>query len=131
MTEKNIPSGFARRELWVDARDLQSEREGSSPMTPEEYASVLTTRGAEKLAENQLVKSFNATVRTYNSTYEYGVDFFLGDTITVIDEHLGVSVDAVVQGVERSVSREGESLSLVLGYAQPTLHDRLRRKAAK
>ncbi len=123
--------GFSRRELWVDARDIQSEKEDGEVMSAEEYFTTLATRGAEKLAENKLVQSFNATVLTHNPTYKLGVDFFLGDTITVTDERLGVSVDAVVQGVERSVSRDGESMSLILGYAQPTLYERLQRKAAK
>jgi len=124
-------TGLSRRELWVDARDLQSDADPENPLAPEEYRELLVTRGTEKLAENQLVQSFSAEVRTNNPTYEYGVDFFLGDTITVTDERLGVSVDAVVQGIERSVSRSGESMSLILGYSQPTLHERLRRKAGK
>jgi len=123
--------GLSRRELWVDARDIQSQQEGGETMSVEEYLTTLATRGAEKLTESQLVQSFNATIRTHDPTYKFGVDFFLGDTITVTDERLGVSVDAVVQGVERSVSRDGESMSLILGYAQPTLYERLQRKAAK
>ena len=126
----NIPAGLSRRELWVDARDLQSEREGGESLTAEEYTALLTTRGTEKLAENQLVRSFSAVVRTLNPTYVYGVDFFLGDTITVTDERLGVTVDAVVEGAERTVSIDGESLTLTLGYSQPTLYDKL-RKAGK
>lgn len=127
--EAEKPRGFARRELYIDARDLQRSLDSGSPMTEEEYAAALQTRGLERLAQAQLVRSFNATVRTHSPTYEYGVDFFLGDTITVTDERLGVTVDAVVQGVERSVSQQGETLSLILGYSQPTLFDRLKRKA--
>lgn len=128
----NAPAGFSRRELFVDAKDLRSRQEGSdAQMTAEEYAAVLQTRGAEKLNENQLVRAFTATVRTHDPTYTYGVDFFPGDTITVIDERLGVQMEAVVQGAARAVSREGESLSLILGYSQPTLYERLQRKAAK
>ena len=55
----------------------------------------------------------------------------MGDTITVTDERLGITVAAVVQGVERAVSREGERLTLTLGYGQPTIFDKLKRKAVK
>ncbi len=126
---EDAPSGLARRELFVDARDLQSDADPDNPMTPEEYAAVLTVRGEELLAENQLVQSFSTVVRTLAPTYEYGVDFFLGDTITAIDERQGVTADAVVQAVQRSVSAEGEGLLLTLGYGQPTIYDILKRKA--
>ena len=124
----STPSGLSRRELWIDARDLQSDSDPEHPMTAEEYAAVLTTRGLEKLAENQLVQSFSATVRTRDATYDLGKDFRLGDTITATDDRLGVSADAVVEGVTRAVSREGEVMELEMGYGQPTIYDILRRK---
>ncbi len=127
----NIPSGLARRELYVDARDLQSEADPDNPLTPEEYAALLTTRGREKLAENELVRSFSAVVRTLDPTYQYGVDFDVGDTITVTDNRLGVSADAVVEAAAQSVGGDDRELTLTLGYGQPTLHDILRRKAGK
>lgn len=123
-------AGLALRESYVDARDLQSDSTDQA-MTADEYLEVLKNRGREKLAEAQLVRSFSASVRTYNATYQYGVDFFLGDRITVTDERIGVSVDAVVQGISRSVSQQGESLTLTLGYSQPTVFDILKRKAGK
>lgn len=120
-----------RRELYIDARDLKSDSDPDKPLTAEEYAAVLTARGLEKLAENQLVRSFSADVRTYNPTYTYGEDYRLGDIITVIDDRLGVTADAVVQGAQRSVSGGVETLTLTLGYEQPTPYDILRRKADK
>jgi len=123
------PTGLNRRELFIDARDLQRGQEGGEQLTQEEYAGVLTTRGLEKLAENQLVRSFTAQVRTREATYEYGKDFFLGDRITVTDERLGLTVDAQVMAAQYSVSAEGERLTLTLGYSQPTVYEKLARKA--
>lgn len=124
-------AGLSRRELYVDARDLQSDSDPDNPLTPEEYTAVLTARGKSKLAENRLVQSFEAVVRSYHATYDYGADYQNGDTITVIDDRLGVTVDAVVHGAERSVGEHGETLTLNLGYGQPTLYDILKRKAVK
>lgn len=121
------PYGLLRLESYVDARDLQSDSDPDAPMTEEEYLEALRTRGKENLSDHQLVQSFSATVRTMDSTYTYGVDFFLGDTITVTDERLGLSVSALVEGVERSVGKNGEDLILTLGYGPPTLGDRLRK----
>lgn len=123
------PTWPQRRELYIDARDLQSDSDPDNPMTPEEYAAALTTRGREKLAERQLARSFTASVRERGATYTLGKDYQLGDTITVIDETLGIVVDAVVQGVTRSIGRNGETMELTLGYSQPTVYDILNRKA--
>lgn len=125
------PTWPNRREIYIDARDLQSDSDPDNPLTPEQYTALLTTRGEEKLAEHQLVRSFSSVARTLNPTYVYGEDFFLGDTITVTDERLGVTVDAVVQAVQRSVGSDGEDMTLTLGYGQPTLSDILKRKAVK
>lgn len=126
----DIPTWPHRREIYIDARDLQSDSDPDNPLTPEEYTALLENRGREKLAENQLVKSFLAVIRTIDPTYTLGEDFHLGDTITVIDERLGVTADAVAQGVERAVGEDGESMVLTLGYSQPTIYDVL-RKAGK
>lgn len=126
------PFGLSRRELWVDARDLQRGDESASDrLTQEEYAAVLSTRGYEKLAENQLVQAFSAVVRTLAPSYELGRDFQLGDKITVEDRRLGVTADAVVTAARYSISREGEQMELTLGYTQPTLHQILKRKEEK
>lgn len=127
----STPTGLSRREIFIDARDLQSDADPEKPLAPEEYTALLINRGQQKLAENQLVRSFSADVRTYDPTYAHGDDFQLGDTITVTDERLGITIDAVAQAVERSVSKQGETLTLALGYGQPTIFDKLKRKAEK
>ncbi len=132
MAQENSPAGFARRELWVDARDLQrGEEGGEDQLSPEEYAAVLATRGREKLGEHPLAQSFEATVRAQDAAFEYGSDYLLGDKITVIDRNLGVTVNAVVTGAEYAFSREGQSFCLTLGYGQPTVARQLARKAEK
>ena len=125
------PAWPHRRELYIDARDLQSDSDPDHPMSPADYAAALASRGLEKLAEHQLVRSFAAEVRTYDPTYVCGQDFFMGDTITVTDERLGVSVDAVVQAVQRTAGENGETLTLTMGYGPPTLGDILKRKAGR
>lgn len=130
MPINTTPAGLRRRELWVDARDIQSG-EGEEALTPEEYVQALTTRGKEKLAEKPLVQSFTADVRTLGAAYEFGRDYQLGDRITVSDRRLGVTVQAVVTGAEYSVSREGRGLTLTLGYSQPTVFEKLARKEDK
>jgi len=128
--QKQAAAGFSRRELWVDARDLQ-RGQGEDQLSAEEYAAVLANRGREKLAEHRPSRSFSVTVRMVNPTYQYGRDFFLGDTITVTDQRLGVTASAVVTGAQRFISRGEQGMSLTLGFGQPSLYEKLRRKEDK
>lgn len=123
--------GFSRRELYVDARDLQStvnnEDGSTSELTSDEYKATLVQRGNEKLAENVKTETFEAQIRQFgNVQYEFGVDYFKGDKVTVIDEQLGLSVSATITQVEEDFDEE-YALVLTFGYAYPTLLQKVKR----
>lgn len=126
-------AGFLRRELYIDARDIQSEvydeESGeSTTITDEEYLQMLTQRGKEKLTEYYTVETFEAQIRQFGDIqYEYGEDFFLGDKVTVIDDELGVQVSARILEVEQDISDRYE-LVLKFGYSYPTLLDKVKRE---
>lgn len=122
--------GFARKELYVDARDLQSEvfhDDGTStPLTPAEYNEVLTQRGLEKLSDCEIIETFEAQIRQFGDIqYEFGVDYVKGDKVTVIDEQLGVIVSARITNVEEQYDEE-YNLVLTFGYSYPTLLQRVK-----
>lgn len=181
-------SGLSRRELFVDARDLQdyedwptittvttsilneethevqivTKVEMTSPKTGEKttttsteekvdetakagvvtsegttrvpiatsvYDGMLQERGKSKLGEVPLVESFDANIRMYGPrAYEYGVDYFLGDRITMQDPNLGIQVSTEISEVQQSWDENGYSLSLVLGTSAPTITQLLKRK---
>lgn len=58
--EVDLTDGEERRELYVDARDLQKEVDGET-LSDADYEAVLTQRGTEKLAETRLVEFIEAT----------------------------------------------------------------------
>lgn len=125
MVGKVNACGFDRKELYVDARDLQSEvfnSDGTStPLTPAEYAAALTQRGSEKLSECEIVETFEAKIRQFGDIqYEFGIDYVKGDKVTVIDEQLGVIVSARITNVEEQYDKE-YNLVLTFGYSYPTL----------
>ena len=181
-------SGLSRRELYVDARDIQSEvswncvtvtkteildadtnkvritttktltnpdtgetktstssevkfdeyaTEGTVtqestemvPMADSAYYSLLSERGKTSLEDYKDIEAFSATLRTFGVTgYEYGVDFFLGDKVTVYDARLKVRINAVVTSVMTTYDEDGERLDIVFGYEQPTLANKLKRR---
>lgn len=131
ITGNNNLTGFKRRELYVDARDLQSEvyDEDMNPhiLTPTEYLATLTQRGNEKLSEHVKTETFEAQIRQFgNVQYEFGKDYFKGDKITVIDEQLGISVSARITNVEEDFNEEYK-LVLTFGYSYPTLLQKVKR----
>lgn len=79
-------TGLSRRELYVDARDISSNVEGSdTPMPDNEYYALLTQRGEEDLTEHKISKMFEGEVDT-QQLYRYGEDFFMGDICQLENE---------------------------------------------
>lgn len=123
--------GFERKELYVDARDLQSEvmnDDGTqTKLTDSEYIETLMQRGDEKLAEYVTVEIFESQIRQFGDVqYEFGVDYQKGDKVTVIDEQLGVMVSARITKAEEQFDEE-YNLVLTFGYSSPTMLKKVKR----
>lgn len=72
--------GLERRELFVDARDLSSDGVSGAA-----YNKKLDQRGIEKLMEYALDESFEGGTDP-TIIYVYGEDYFLGDTVQIMNE---------------------------------------------
>lgn len=90
------PSGFALREMYVDARDL-STNDGA--ITNQNYVQFLTERGKEKLAEREIVQSFEAEIEPQTS-FVYKPDYNLGDIVTVTNEYGVTANPRIVEIIE-------------------------------
>lgn len=128
----NNGQGFLRRELYVDARDLQSEtvnEDGTTTsLTPAQYTAALIQRGEEKVSECQTTEVFEAQIRVFGDVqYEYGVDYQKGDKVTVRDKQLGVVVSARITEVEEDFDDE-YALVLTFGYSYPTLMQKMKQQ---
>ena len=84
-------TGLQRIELYVDARDISSTTD-SGTLTPAQYTAQLQSRGLEKLAELQGLKLFEGEVEA-ETNFIYGVDYFLGDKVQVVNEY-GIGASA-------------------------------------
>lgn len=130
----NELAGFNRRELYVDARDIQSstvDEDGvETSLTPEEYEAALVQRGDEKISECETTETFDAQVRVFGDTqYIFGVDYFKGDKVTVRDRELNVTVSAQITAVEEDYDDE-YALILTFGYSYPTLIQKIKRQTS-
>ena len=72
-------SSLTRRELYVDARDIQSEE-------VTDYNQALKQRGLEYLIENSRTISFEGQVEA-TRMFVYGKDFFMGDVVQIVNEY--------------------------------------------
>lgn len=101
-------SGLSRRELFTDARDIQSEiynDEGELVVVPDdEYYGYLKQRGTERLSENKFIRVFEGEVLA--SPYKYGEDFFRGDIVQVQTDY-GIMSKMRITGMVQSQDDSG------------------------
>lgn len=114
--ESQETKGWERSELWIDARDIQSEDDGGNQLTDEQYNALIKQRAEEKAVENDIQESYEATVITKNKRYVYGKDYFLGDFVTVVDTQLGLEFDVQIVGITFSTQDTEEITDIELQY---------------
>nr|DAU61200.1 MAG TPA: hypothetical protein [Caudoviricetes sp.] len=90
--------GWNRKELWVDARDIQSEQDNKK-LTDAEYEELMKQRADEKAKDNDLSEEYTATVTDTTKQYTYKEDYNIGDFVTVSDEELVMEIDAQITNV--------------------------------
>lgn len=128
-----IPSSATlrnRRELYVDARDLQKTSESTeNPMSDEEYESALNQRGKQNLLEHPLYESYECTLQlTGEEGYIFGQDYNLGDIVTLTDHALNIQVQARVKEHQLSEDDNGRTDTLVFGISVPTITALIKRR---
>ena len=117
-SESQNKKGWLRKELWIDARDVQSEDEEGNALSESEYEEAIKQRANEKFAENQLSETYEATITEANKQYTYGVDYNKGDWVTVVDNELGIEVDVQITEVTKSVEGVREIVDLGFTYGK-------------
>lgn len=121
-------SGIDRIELYVDARDLQSEKDNGDIIPDAEYQAMLKQRGEEYLDENKVFLSFEGTISTGSMSYEYGKDFFKGDYVSVVDRELNLVIDTRISKVTKSSTKTGEIIDITFGSERVALRKLLNKK---
>ena len=137
-------SSFYRKELYVDARDLQSEYseevttkddEGNDitetvqkKMTEQEYNATLSNRGFEKMGETLVEESYESQIRTDARTiYRFGKDYTYGDYVTVIDKSLGIMLNVQITEMQIVYDANGYDYIPTFGNSVPTILKKIKR----
>lgn len=107
--------GWNRKELWVDARDIQSEQDNKT-LTDAEYEELMKQRADEKAKDNNLSEEYTATVTDTAKQYTYKKDYNIGDFVTIADEELGMEIDAQITNVIVTRQDDREIIDLEFTY---------------
>lgn len=108
-----VQSGEERREIFVDARDLQPTDESGTAIPLATYKAQLAQRGKEKLAEYRKVESVNSGV-DYMANLIYKQDYDLGDYCTYINTEIGVETEKRITEIMEVY--EGGSMELTVTF---------------
>ena len=103
-----------RREIWVDARDLQKEDSDGNVLTDAEYKALLFERGKEKIAEYPVVETVNSDVDA-NANLVYRQDFDYGDLCTYINTEIDVETAKRITEIMEVYEGGTESVSVTFG----------------
>ena len=106
--------GFNLREVFVDAKDIQSSQFASN----EEYLDALRQRGLDKLNELVEIQSFDYTTNPLGN-FRYKTDYDLGDIVTISKESWGINLNKRITGIEEVYENGGMTVTPTLGEPIP------------
>lgn len=109
-TVDRIKEGEERRELYVDARDLQKDEE----TTEAEYKQMLIERGIEKLNENNKVEMAEFNIDPL-ANLVYKKDFNLGDKVVYKNDQLGFNVEDRIIGITEAYEDGEKTIDVTFG----------------
>lgn len=124
-------SGLARKEIFVDARDVSevTEVDGQDPVLRpvHEVIADLINRGEQKLAEFIQETFLESQIMT-DSTFKYEADWDLGDVVTIQNKEWGVTLDARITEVKEIYEESGFQLEATFGNSRPTLISKIKQE---
>ncbi len=106
-------SGLELREVFVDAKDIQSEN-----MTTEQYHAALDTRGRETLDGAVISTSFECDTGA-DENFRYQINYDLGDVVTVKKKAWGITEDLRITEIQEIYEYGGRRIAPTFGNALP------------
>ena len=108
------PAQLDRYEVYVDAKDISAESETEDgekkTLTIAEYGALLQERGAETLVP--VSAAVESEIVTDDKQYRYGMDYFVGDYVTVEHKRFGLRQSRIqLIGMIESFDENGRGLS--------------------
>lgn len=115
-----------RRELWVDARDLQQTSDNVI-YTDEQYHDLLFQRGLEKLADYAVIEKVDSDIDPAANLI-YGIDFDLGDLCTYRYSDVNIECSKRITEIQEVLEGSKRTLSVIFGNDSATDFKKIIRK---
>lgn len=122
--------GLERKELYVDARDLQKETDEGT-YTAAEYRELLRERGRQKLAERSNILNLETSIDTRSDLFKLGKDYDLGDIVSVKSEKFGLYQKSRLISLQNTWDSNGHHVDPIFDKASPTIFDIFRRELSR
>lgn len=100
-----LESGLYIVEKWVDARSTSSN---DGEISDSDYKKMLTAEGQAEIEASKIVEAFSGEVLNENA-YKYGVDYNLGDKVSVMNEY-GIQGSATITEISEIEDETGYRL---------------------
>lgn len=125
-------AGLEREEIYVDARDIQKQTQNGSgkdiTLTDSQYKAALTSRGIEKLAEQEEVLTINGDIDLESDLFVYGKDYELGDRVRFTSKLFNLTKTSVLAGIDETWDNTGHHMSPLWDKESPTVFDIIKRR---
>jgi hypothetical protein len=131
VTVNDDKTGFDRKEILVESTDVRKtyrdENGNEITLTDSEYRVLLEEAGKNTLSEYQPIRTFESEADPL-SNFVYGVDYFIGDKVSVRNDELGIILHTrIIKAVEKE-DKNGESIELNFGNNIPSFIEKIKRR---
>lgn len=130
VTYDDMPNNFPqekKRVAYCEIADISGLDEQGQELSQEDILGLLRQKGKSELYNFALVSEYKCKL-SQDTRFKYGIDYFLGDKITIQDSELGLILDVEISGYTKTKSISGDNFEPIIGIPQPTLTQVLKRK---
>lgn len=112
-------NGLQLREMFVNAssvnRKYKDDNDQEHQYTNAEYRAMLNQKGQEQLQTHIVNETFTGDINVSFGVWIFGVDYFLGDIVTVQDNYINKYVNTRITEVTEVQDEKGYSVDVVFG----------------
>lgn len=123
----NEKTGLQRKELYVDARDLQ-QKSDDGDLSDTQYKATLTNRGKAKLSERKRILTLTGETPVTSKLFKLGEDYWLGDTVTLRSSLYNLKKESTITTIKKTYDSKGLFIEPIFGKESPTIYDILGRE---